>query len=145
MRKMQRYYVVQNVWQFMFQHIHSHASVSLNFKYGKLLHVCNWLKQVPWRLNIKSRSCSRFFRLQTQFGGTIVITNQKWFQHTHCNSKTMAIWTAFCRKYSTYNHTSAKHYICTSTHNTKAPNLSINWQICFKCFIMKDTFTTMIT
>ena len=37
----------------------SHASVTPNFKHRKLLHVCNWLKQVPWQLHVKRPSYSR--------------------------------------------------------------------------------------
>ena len=39
----------------------SHASMTPNFKYGKLLHVCNWLKQVPWQLHVKRPSYACFY------------------------------------------------------------------------------------
>ena len=144
-------YVVQNVWQFMLQHILSHASVSLNFKRGKLLHVCNWLKQVPWRLHIKSRSCSRFFRLQIQFGGTVVTTNQKWFQlHVKYTLQLKKPWPSeqhFSRKYSTQSHEckTLHAFIYSVPVIQKHLILSINWQVCFKCFIIEDTSTTTIT
>ena len=58
MRKMQK------VWaSFMYGIIcfrTSHNSVTQNFKYGKLLHVRKWYKQVPWRLDVKRPSYSSF-------------------------------------------------------------------------------------
>ena len=42
----------------------SHASVILNFMYGKLLHARKWLKQVPWLLYVKRLSYLHLFTCQ---------------------------------------------------------------------------------
>ena len=44
----------------LFVSVLSHASVTPNFKHGKLVHAHNWLKQVPWWLDVKRPSYSCF-------------------------------------------------------------------------------------
>ena len=52
----------------LFVSVLSYAPVTPKFKHGKLLHACNWLKQVPWRLHVKGQVI-RIFCLPTQLEG----------------------------------------------------------------------------
>ena len=56
--------VVQNVWCFLFQYFPMLWWLRILSNNGKLLHTCNWLKQLPWRLHVKTAKLFLFLICQ---------------------------------------------------------------------------------
>ena len=84
------------------------ASVTPNFKYGKLLHARNWLKQVPWRLHVKQPSYPKFFSCQLNLDAL------------YSNRKEM------------FHLTSSKEIITSSSPRNPTISPSLPWQPCSK-------------